>query len=151
MGNRPNADIAYGVMFEEGYPFAWEEDGGLDDVEDYWYRHHGVRAYDEYRDYGEYKAAKNAVLKRHGRCPVVACPEGRRYDDPHRTLIGLRTGHLSGDWDGPTEVSVLEIDDEHRNTLRRFIEEHCQPVGEYAEYAVVPDFKPRWLMVCSYG
>lgn len=153
MGVSTNAQICYGIAFDEEFEFPWSE---CDDIEDWWvfnvlgFKH----AVEIYTPEGEYidgvKPAADVINKYYA--------DIRAFRDAHPMPIKLVT-HCSGDY--PMYILAVpgsritcsrgdwvELDPAALTVTQ---EEHNRLVHFCEEFSIVVDNTPRWLLTSYWG
>jgi hypothetical protein len=159
MGVSTDGVISYGIPFEEGFKFPWDDPAFDSDIEKWWKDVQGYAPlhddlWDENGDYGEgYTGEKleeeqdheRAFMKTH---PLpIAIENYCSYDCP-MYMITLSRG-LTNRRGYPEEIDVgmFDVGSEERKSLIDFCEEYIKPCEGYE----MPELDPKWYLSSYWG
>lgn len=147
MGSDAKSSICYGVSFEDGADFPWE-----DNLDDWWLKESGFKPpfelFDEHGEYingvrppeakvDEYYDKKHEWEKQH---PVPVDLVYCGSDEGHLTIVAIPSSVIRSDWEEPKELSTnLSLQREvGANDLKKFYRFYLK------YFKVIPDLK--WYM-----
>lgn len=163
MGMDADADISFGVAFDEGQDFPWTENG---DIEDWWRKINGfvpLYEYDWVRDptpatynhiavFKDGRALTDEELKAHYQHkkdwdeahPMPVMERSFGSDARSCTLLVVPSSHIHGSWDSPTKFdpSKLLVSLKDLEAFRQFMKTYMPdaPTDNYG-----------WMLTAYFG
>jgi len=163
MGVSTDGQICYGIPFEEGYEFPWDNEKWGGDIADWWI--YEICGYTDpfklWNDDGEYEggekppesevekwySAKRTFLKNH---PIPVEMVNYCSYDYEMYIIAVPSSFLSNSRGYPKQFLplALTVKENEREGLINFCEKHCKPENDSGGS---PEIEPSWYLTSLWG